>query len=90
MRPAAALRKAGWGLAAALFLLPALALLVSDQVNWGAGDFAAAALLLGVAGLGLELTGRLPKRARLPAALAVIAALLLAWAELAVGIVGPG
>jgi hypothetical protein len=89
MPPSTALRRAGWGLTAALLLLPALAMLISDQVNLGPGDFLAAALLLGVAGLSVELTGRLPKRARLPDALAVITALLLAWAELAVGIVGP-
>lgn len=90
MPPAATLRKAGWGLAAALLLAPALAMQVTEQVNWGAGDFLAAALLLGAAGLGLELAARLPRRARLAAGAAVLVAMLLVWAELAVGLAGPG
>ncbi|MBU6165218.1 MAG: hypothetical protein KGQ52_03690 [Alphaproteobacteria bacterium] len=85
--PATTLRRAGWGLAAAILVLPALAMPFT-AVDWGPGDFAAAALLLGLAGLGLEVAARLPRRRwRSRAALLVLAALLLVWAELAVGIV---
>lgn len=83
-------RKLGWSMAALLLLAPAVAMVFSTQVNWGPGDFAAAALLLGGTGLGLELAARLPARARLIAAAAVAGAALLIWVELAVGIIGPG
>lgn len=82
-------RRIGWGLAAALLLLPAIAMQFTSEVNWGPEDFLAAALLLGTAGLGLELTARLP-RWRLVAGCCVVGAVLLMWLELAVGLVGPG
>lgn len=79
------LRKAGWTLAGLLLLAPAVAMQFTSEVNWGREDFLAAALLIAAAGLGLELTARLP-RWRLMAGCTVIGAVLLAWAELAVGI----
>jgi hypothetical protein len=83
-------RVAGWGLAALILLLPAVAMLVTGEVAWGPGDFLAAAILLGGAGLSLELVVRVtrPGAARWAAGAAVLAALLLVWAELAVGIFG--
>lgn len=81
-------RLALWGGIALLLCLPALAMLFTREVNWGPGDFVAAAGLLGLAGLGLELTARLsttPIRRALAAG-AVVAMLLLVWVELAVGI----
>jgi hypothetical protein len=45
--------------------------------------------MLGGAGLGLQLAARLPRRAQLPAALVVIAALLPLWADLVVDIMWP-
>lgn len=81
-------RLALWSGIALLLCLPALAMLFTREVNWGPGDFVAAAGLLGLAGLGLELTVRLattPVRRALAAG-AVVAMLLLVWVELAVGI----
>jgi hypothetical protein len=82
-------RTLGWSLAALLLLSPALGMIFSNDVNWGHGDFVAAALLLGVAGLGLEPATRTPARTRWFAAAAVLGAALLIWVELAVGIIGP-
>ena len=82
------LRTVGWSTAGAILLLPALAMLVTDQVNWGAEDFAAAALLLGSAGLAFEATVRVVQgtATRVGIGLALLAALLVVWAELAVGL----
>ncbi len=81
-------RTLGWGAAGAILLLPLLAMLVTEEMNWGLEDFAAAALLLGAAGLAVELAVRVVRgrRARVAAGLAILAALLLVWAELAVGL----
>lgn len=80
------LRKAGWSLAAALLLAPAIAMQFTSEMNWGPGDFVAAALIIGGIGLGLELAARLQGRTRvIMGALAVLAGLAV-WAELAVGI----
>jgi hypothetical protein len=85
--PATIIRRAGWSLAAGLLALPAIAMQFSTEVNWGPEDFLAAALLLGLTGLGLEVTAALPRRRwRGRAAVITIAALFLVWAELAVGI----
>jgi hypothetical protein len=78
-------RKTGWSLAAALLLAAGIST-AAGQINWGPGDFVVAALLFGLTGLGLELAARLPQRLRLPVAAGAIAALLIVWAELAVGI----
>lgn len=81
-------RLALWGGIALLLCFPALAMLFTREVNWGPGDFVAAGGLLGLAGLGLELTARIattPLRRALAAG-TVVALLLLVWAELAVGI----
>ncbi len=83
------IRKAGWSLAAALLLLPAIAMQFTAEMNWGPGDFLAAALLLGGIGLALEGAARLHGRARLAVAIAALAVGVLIWLELAVGIVGP-
>lgn len=55
----ATLHKAGLSLAAALLLLPAIAMLFTNEMSWGPGDFLAAALILGGVGLGLEGAARL-------------------------------
>lgn len=81
------IRRLGWGLAAAVLLLPAMAMQFTADVNWGAGDFLAAALLLGFTGFGMEVAARLPRRPwRRRGMLLVMAALALVWAELAAGI----
>lgn len=82
------LRLALWGFAGLLLLVPAVAMQFTPVVNWGAEDFIAAAVLIGGAGLGIELAVRLVKsRTAMFALIAgVIALMLLVWAELAVGI----
>ncbi len=83
-------RVAGWGLAGLILILPAVAMLVTGEMAWGPGDFLAAAILLGGAGLSLEFVVRVtrPSAARWAAGAAVLVALLVVWAELAVGIFG--
>ncbi|MBF9152529.1 hypothetical protein [Novosphingobium jiangmenense] len=88
------LRPVGWGAAAFLLLLPMVGMLFEDRLHWGvnwtAGDFLAAAVLLGGTGAALEvavrLSGNLAYRAG--AFLGIGAALVLVWANLAVGLVG--
>ncbi|MCW1402263.1 hypothetical protein OKA06_07965 [Novosphingobium sp. MW5] len=82
------LRLALWGFAGLLLLIPAVAMQFTSEVNWGAEDFIAAAVLIGGAGLGIELAVRLVKsRTAMFALIAgVIGLMLLVWAELAVGI----
>lgn len=82
------LRLALWGLAGFMLLLPAVAMQVTPEVNWGAEDFLAAAVLIGGAGLAVELAVRFIRtRAAMFATIAAVAlAFVLVWAELAVGI----
>ena len=82
------IRLAAWGLATALLLAPLVAMQFTSEVRWGAGDFAAGAILLGGAGLALEAAIRFVHgaRARILVGLVVLAALALIWAELAVGL----
>jgi hypothetical protein len=81
-------RLIGWLLAAALLISPLFAMQFSSEVNWGAEDFMAAALLLGGAGLALEATMRLVRGTapRIVLGLTILGVLALIWAELAVGI----
>lgn len=83
-------RITGWGTIAALILLPAIAMQFTAEVQWTAADFAFAAAMLGSTGLAFELAVRaIGSRAyRSGAAIALGAALLLLWANAAVGIVG--
>jgi hypothetical protein len=73
-----------------LLLLPLLAMQISDEVAWDMADFAVAGALLFGTGLAYELLSRkadsLAYRAAVGVALA--AALLLVWMNLAVGIIG--
>lgn len=73
---------------ACLLLLPLVAMQFTREMNWGPGDFLAAGLLLGGAGSAWVLLSRLvraPRQRKLLGA-ALLGALLLTWAELAVGI----
>ncbi|MBJ3785776.1 hypothetical protein [Devosia sediminis] len=81
-------RVGGWGLAGLLLLVPLLAMQVTDAVNWGAGDFLMAAVLLAATGVGLELVIRYLRdpRHRWIAGCCVVLVAVLVWAELAVGI----
>lgn len=81
-------RLAGWGAVAALLLLPWVAMQFTRQVAWTPSDFAFAAGLLIGAGALLELTLWKVRDVRYRAAvgLAILAAVLLIWADGAVGI----
>lgn len=81
-------RQAMWAVIALLLLLPVVAMAFTREINWSAGDFAAAAALLIGAGLAYELavTRIADRRWRAVATLALVAALLLAWAHGAVGV----
>ena len=72
----------------ALLLIPLVSMLLGGAFDWGVFDFAAAAVLLAGTGLALELArAKLRSRAsRVAAGAAIVLALLVAWAELAVGI----
>lgn len=85
-------RLAMWGGAAALLLLPLLAMQFTREVNWSAGDFLAFGALLAAACGSFELATRFARSraARIAAALLIAAIFLLVWVELAVGIAGPG
>ena len=73
-----------------VLLLPLLAMQITDEVIWDLADFAVAAALLVGTGLTYELAarkaGNIAYRAAVGVALA--AALLLVWINLAVGIIG--
>ena len=83
-------RIAAWGSAAALILLPLLAMRVTDEVDWDLADFAfAGALVIGV-GVTYELAVRQTSSTAYRAAVgvALAAAFILIWINLAVGIIG--
>ncbi|MDQ3259144.1 MAG: hypothetical protein M3R15_35650 [Acidobacteriota bacterium] len=79
-----------WAAAALILLLPLLAMRVTDEVVWGAADFAFAGALLVGAGLTYELAARKAGNITYRAAVGVAgaAALLLVWLSLGVGIIG--
>lgn len=83
-------RIAGWGLAATLLLLPAVAMQFTAEVDWTASDFVFAGVLIGGSGLLLELIARRsPDNAyRAAAGFALLAAFLTIWANAAVGMIG--
>jgi len=73
-----------------LLLVPLLAMQFTREVNWSPMDFAVAGALLFFAGMAWTLlSARSANHAyRLAAAIAVATALLLAWGNLAVGLIG--
>lgn len=77
-------------IAALLLLIPLIAMQFTHEVKWGLGDFAVAGILLLGTGLICELILRKVKRTgyRLAMMAAILAAFLLIWIELAVGIFG--
>ena len=85
-----ALRILGWCAVAGLLALPLVAMQFTDEVNWTAEDFIAAGIVLGAAGFGTEfLLRRSDSHSyRLGAVVAVLAAFLTVWANLAVGMIG--
>ena len=79
--------------AAFILLLPLLAMQMTDEMVWSMADFATAGVLLAGAGLTFGIGVRVARNAthRATIGLALVAALLLVWAELAVGVFGiPG
>lgn len=83
-------RLAGWGLAAAILIVPFVAMQVTREVAWGGEDFAVLAALLAMLGGGLELAVRSGRNHWYVAgaALALGAAMLLVLVNLAVGFLG--
>ena len=79
-----------FSIAAALLLMPLIAMQFTNEVDWTVFDFLVAGVLLFGTGLGIELALRKisnPKN-RLIAVGAILLVLFLVWAELAVGIFG--
>lgn len=75
---------------ALLLLIPLIAMQFTDEVSWTLFDFIVAGALLLATGLMCELVIRKVSnnKHRMVICLAMLAALLLVWAELAVGILG--
>ena len=75
---------------AALLLIPFVAMQFTREVNWTAGDFVVAAVLLAGTGMLFELAVNkiTTSKGRVLAGLAIALGFLFVWAELAVGIVG--
>lgn len=83
-------RKALWGGAVLLFLLPAVAMLFTEEVVWGPLDFAVWGAMLSAACSTFELAARASGSwlYRAAVAAAVGGAFFLVWVNLAVGIIG--
>jgi hypothetical protein len=83
-------RIAPWGLSTILLLLPLVVMQFTNAVNWDETDFIVfGAMLLGACGL-YELAARMTPNFAYRAAVgvAVLAAFLLIWMNLAVGLIG--
>jgi hypothetical protein len=83
-------RIAVWGTAALMLLLPLLAMQVTDEVDWDVADFAIFGAMLAGAGGTYELAARMTGNTAYRAAVgvAIAAAFILVWMNLAVGIIG--
>jgi len=83
-------RIAGWGSLLALLMLPALAMQITGEVNWTAGDFVFAAVLLGFVGAMVELAARFarPGAPRIGYIIAGFTTFFTCWSNAAVGIIG--
>lgn len=83
-------RRAVWGAAAALLSLPLIAMQFTRAVDWSPADFAVMGALLFSACGAFELAARTTtdRAHRGGAAVALLAAFLMIWVHLAVGIVG--
>ncbi|HEU0065739.1 MAG TPA: hypothetical protein VFQ57_00720 [Sphingomonas sp.] len=79
-------RIAVWSLCLALLLLPLIAMRFTDEVHWSLADFVLAGLLMLTTGLVFERAAKLHDGAyRAGAAVALAAAFMLVWSNLAVG-----
>jgi hypothetical protein len=83
-------RWAIWGLAACLWLLPLVAMQFTAEVKWTGSDFAVWGAMLGAACGAYELATRITSNTayRAAAGVALAAAFLLVWINLAVGVIG--
>ena len=83
-------RIAVWGISAFLLLLPLLAMQFTTEVTWTGSDFGAFGAMLVAACGSYELAARMTGNTAYRAAVAVgiVAAFLLVWVNLAVGIIG--
>lgn len=81
-------RPALWAILGVSLLLPAIAMLFTNEVRWTAADFIAAAAIFAVFSCAIELIVRFVDHSVLRMALfcAVITAALAIWADGAVGI----
>jgi hypothetical protein len=75
---------------AAILMVPLLGMQFSAEVNWSPADFALMGVLLSGTGCMLALVARnvAHRRYRMLAGAGLVLALLLVWAELAVGLIG--
>lgn len=83
-------RLTAWGLAALLLMLPLAARQFTAEINWTGSDFVFAGLMIGSLGIVVELAVRIsPNRFhRAGIASAMAAAILIVWANGAVGMIG--
>lgn len=89
-RPYNIWRITGWGAALSLLIAPLVAMRFTTEVNWTAGDFVFAAMLIGVPGLLFELAAHTSRHwaFRLGAAIGLLGCFFTVWSNFAVGIVG--
>ena len=74
---------------ALILMVPLVAMMFTDEVNWGLGDFVIiGALLIGTGVLYEIFTSFLKEEHRPVVAVVLFAMVVLIWAELAVGIFG--
>lgn len=85
-----AMRVLAWSAAAIILLLPAVAMQFTDEVDWTAGDFIVMGVMLLLACGSFELATRVTRSLAyvVASAIAVGAAFLMTWVNLAVGIIG--
>lgn len=85
-------RVALWGTVAALLTLPAVAMQFTHEVQWSAGDFLFAAVLLGTLAALIDLSARRARGLahRIGGALAALTGFAQVWINSAVGIIGDG
>lgn len=77
-----------WGAAAAMLFVPAAAMLLTAEVNWGAEAFAAFGAMLALLCLALEAAWHWLAAPwwRLGGVIVAVLAFFIVWAELAVGL----
>jgi hypothetical protein len=83
-------RMAAWGIGGLMLLAPIVAMRFTDEVNWSAGDFVFAGLLIGGTGALYELAARTTSGLayRFAVGVALGAGFLIIWLSGAVGIIG--